>query len=337
MVHVSSGRKAARSKGLQRIAIAAALLGLACTACNKPHAASDKQPPASAEAPASAASNGGLAHTKPAPPDVAAPPADAQKSASGLAWKVLAPGTGSERPGLWDRVTFDYTGWTADGKMIDSTEVEGNPGQAKAPITIKVASGLRGWVEGLQTMVVGERRRFWLPEALAFQGQPNRPAGPMVYELALRKIERMESPPVTPPDVAGPPADAEKTESGLRFKVLTPGKGDRRPSPTESVRVHFNGWLTDGTPVGTSNDYKDGYMLNLSGTIKGLSEGISLMVAGEKRRFWIPQELAFAGQRGAPPGMLVYEVELLDVPAPPSAPPVEQKAAEQKKAAKKAK
>src|SRR3712207_6378824 len=63
----------------------------------------------------------------PAPPDVAAPPADAQKTPSGLASKVLTPGTGKDHPGPEDRVKVHYTGWTKDGKMFDSSIVRKEP------------------------------------------------------------------------------------------------------------------------------------------------------------------------------------------------------------------
>ena len=63
----------------------------------------------------------------PAPPDVAAPPADAAKTASGLATKVLEPGTGKDHPGKDDLVTVHYTGWTTDGKMFDSSVARGKP------------------------------------------------------------------------------------------------------------------------------------------------------------------------------------------------------------------
>ena len=58
----------------------------------------------------------------PAPEDVAAPPADAEKTASGLASKILTPGKGSTRPAKTDLVTVHYTGWTTDGKMFDSSQ-----------------------------------------------------------------------------------------------------------------------------------------------------------------------------------------------------------------------
>ncbi len=49
--------------------------------------------------------------------------------------------------------------------------------------------------------------------------------------------------------------------------------------------------------------------------IKGWSEGVQLMVQGEKRRFWIPGDLAYGDhpKRGQPAGMLVFDVELLKI------------------------
>ena len=63
----------------------------------------------------------------PAPKDVAAPPADATKTASGLATTVMKPGTGKEHPAREDMVTIDYTGWTTDGQMFDSSVSRGKP------------------------------------------------------------------------------------------------------------------------------------------------------------------------------------------------------------------
>ena len=57
-----------------------------------------------------------------APADVAAPPSDAVKTASGLATKVLRVGSGKERPTAASRVTVHYTGWTTDGKSFDSSD-----------------------------------------------------------------------------------------------------------------------------------------------------------------------------------------------------------------------
>ena len=104
------------------------------------------------------------AQTPPAPPDVAAAPADAKKTASGLASKVITPGTGKGHPARTDLVTVNYTGWTTDGKMFDSSIARGKP--ATFPLDRVIA----GWTEGVQLMVAGETRRFWIPEALAYKG-----------------------------------------------------------------------------------------------------------------------------------------------------------------------
>jgi peptidylprolyl isomerase len=113
------------------------------------------------------------------PKDVAAIPADAQKTASGLASKVLKKGTGSDHPKESSTVKVDYTGWTTDGKMFDSSVTRGQP--AQFPLKGVIA----GWTEGVQLMVVGEKRRFWIPEELAYKGRPGAPQGMLVFDVEL--------------------------------------------------------------------------------------------------------------------------------------------------------
>jgi len=118
----------------------------------------------------------------PAPPDVAAPPAGARKTASGLASKVIAPGTGSRHPGPTSRVQVHYSGWTTDGKMFDSSVTRGRP--SEFPLNRVIP----GWTEGLQLMVEGEKRRLWIPEELAYKGRPRKPAGMLVFDVELLSI-----------------------------------------------------------------------------------------------------------------------------------------------------
>jgi FKBP-type peptidyl-prolyl cis-trans isomerase len=122
--------------------------------------------------------------TIPAPPDVAAPPADALRTPSGLASKVLQVGLGSMHPDLRSTVTVNYTGWTTDGRMFDSSVVRNQP------LTIAVTGVIPGWTEGLQLMVVGEKRRFWIPANLAYgdHPQPGFPAGMLVFDIELIDI-----------------------------------------------------------------------------------------------------------------------------------------------------
>jgi peptidylprolyl isomerase len=96
------------------------------------------------------------------PRDVAAPPADALRTPSGLASKVLRIGFGSGRPGPRTRVLIHYTGWTSDGKMFETTLKTGKP------VVVSVDQVIPAWTEGLQLMVPGEKRRFWAPPNQVF-------------------------------------------------------------------------------------------------------------------------------------------------------------------------
>jgi peptidylprolyl isomerase len=118
--------------------------------------------------------------------------------------------------------------------------------------------------------------------------------------------------PQAPPDVKGPPADAEKTASGLAFRILQPAEGDARPQPTDFVSVHYSAWTTDGKAFDSTSSRGRPSLLALERIMKGMNEGIQLMVVGERRRFWIPEALAFEGMSGRPEGMVVLDIELLD-------------------------
>ena len=248
----------------------------------------------------------------PPPDDVAAPPADAEKTASGLASKVLEPGKGTTHPAKTDLVTVHYTGWTSDGKMFDSSRTEGKP--ATFPLDKVIA----GWTEGVQLMVAGEKRRFWIPEELAYKGKAGRPAGMLVFDVELISFKAPPSkdtssdPTKAPDDVQRAPADAKRTGSGLSYKILRPGTGTEHPEATSSVTVHYAGWTTDGKLFDSSYPRHEPATFKLNRVIPGWTEGLQLMVEGEKRRFWIPEALAYAGQ-GPVSGDLVFDVELIKI------------------------
>ncbi len=242
--------------------------------------------------------------TIPAPPDVASPPKDAQLTDSGLASKVLQEGSGTLRPVAADSVKVHYTGWLTDGKMFDSSVLRGRP------ITFELSRVIAGWTEGLQLMVVGEKRRLWIPEELAYKGQAGRPAGMLVFDVEL--LDVIESPKV-PANVAAVPEDAEVTKSGLASVVLKAGTGTVHPKAKNTVEVHYSGWTTDGKMFDSSVSRGKPAKFPLNRVIAGWTEGVQLMVEGEKRRFWIPEKLAYKGKAGAPAGMLVFDVELLSI------------------------
>jgi FKBP-type peptidyl-prolyl cis-trans isomerase len=116
-----------------------------------------------------------------------------------------------------------------------------------------------------------------------------------------------------PPDVAAPPADAIRTPTNLAYKVLTPGTGTRHPRPNSTVTVHYTGWTTDGKTFDSSVTRGQPATFGLDQVIPGWTEGVQMMVEGEKRRFWIPSNLAYNNQPGMPQGMLVFDVELIRI------------------------
>ncbi|MEI9949492.1 MAG: FKBP-type peptidyl-prolyl cis-trans isomerase [Pseudomonadota bacterium] len=261
------------------------------------------EPPPAAEPPAQP-------NAIPAPADVAAPPADAKTTATGLKLKVLKAGTGQDRPKDGDRVSVHYSGWTKDGKMFDSSVARGTP------TTFGVNEVIPGWTEALKLMVVGEKSRLWIPGKLAYGDRPQMagaPTGDLTFDVELLEIVK---PPATPTDVKAPPATAKKTASGLAYRVLKPGTGKIHPTAANRVTVHYSGWSTDGKMFDSSVARGEPATFSLGGVIKGWTEGVQLMVVGEKTRFWIPGSLAYGDkpQRpGAPAGMLVFDIELLNI------------------------
>jgi peptidylprolyl isomerase len=247
-----------------------------------------------------------------APADVAAPPKDAERTKTGLTSKVLVKGSGKARPTPADRVKVHYTGWTKDGRMFDSSVQRGEPTE------FGVSQVIPGWTEGLQLMVQGEKRRLWIPSKLAYGDapmMPGAPAGDLVFDVELIELVQAPPPPEVPKDVKAPPKDAKKTASGLAYKVLKKGTGKTHPSATSRVTVHYSGWTPDGKMFDSSVTRGSPASFSLSGVIPGWTEGVQLMVEGEKTRFWIPGKLAYGDnpRPGAPAGNLVFDVELLAI------------------------
>lgn len=241
--------------------------------------------------------------TKPAPPpDLNAPPADAQKSVDGLISKQLEAGTPGEYPGDGDYIHVRYAVWKAsDGSVIDYTRTEG-------PAFVELAKLLPGMRELFEQMTPGEKRRAWIPASLGGGKIAN--GETFVVDGQLVDIVHR---PVTPPDVAVPPADAIKTESGLAYKILRLGTGSVHPKKHDKVLVDYSGWTTDGRMFDTSILRGDPAEFPLTEVVPGWTEGLQLMTEGEKVRFWIPEKLAYKGKAGMPSGMLVFDVELLKI------------------------
>lgn len=116
----------------------------------------------------------------------------------------------------------------------------------------------------------------------------------------------------------GQRAEVTTTASGLQYEVLQEGAaGGSMPSATDTVTVHYHGTLIDGTVFDSSVDRGEPASFPLNGVIAGWTEGVQLMKAGDKFRFFIPSDLAY-GANGAggligPSATLIFDVELLEV------------------------
>ncbi|RTR40928.1 FKBP-type peptidyl-prolyl cis-trans isomerase [Shewanella canadensis] len=106
------------------------------------------------------------------------------------------------------------------------------------------------------------------------------------------------------------------TDSGLQYQVLAKGDGTNHPKATDTVTVHYHGTLIDGTVFDSSVERGEPIDFPLNRVIKGWTEGVQLMVTGEKTRFFIPSELAY-GNRNAGKitggSVLIFDVELISI------------------------
>jgi FKBP-type peptidyl-prolyl cis-trans isomerase len=244
-----------------------------------------------------------FAAEKPQPPaDLTTPPADAEKRESGLVTKVLAKGTGTAHLADDGLAVMRFTVWKSDGTLVQ---------HVAPPQTVMLGRTkmLPGWGEAVQQMVAGETRRAWIPASLG----AGRIKEGETFVIDTELVEVMENPAKAPEDVAAAPADVTTTPSGLAYKVLRAGTGTRKPNRRNTVEVHYTGWTMDGKMFDSSIQRGETTTFPLDAVIRGWTEGLQLMVEGEKTRFWIPARLAYGNERGKPQGMLVFDVELVRI------------------------
>ncbi len=115
---------------------------------------------------------------------------------------------------------------------------------------------------------------------------------------------------------ADAPKSFAKTNSGLEYRVLRAGSG-QKPAATNTVAVHYHGWLDNGSVFDSSYKRGESIEFPLNRVIPGWTEGMQLVGKGGMIELQIPSEIGY-GARGAPPvippnATLHFVVELLDV------------------------
>ena len=240
---------------------------------------------------------------------------------SGLQYQVLEEGAqDGASPLASDLVTVHYVGTLRSGAEFDSSRARGEP--ARFPLNRVI----RGWTEGLQLMSEGDTYRFFIPPDLAYGASGSGPLiGPneaLIFDVELIKVTNPERNLQAANDFLADNANKEgvkTTDSGLQYMILSEGGGDgKSPEATDTVEVHYQGTLLDGSEFDSS--YKRGQTIEfpLNRVIPGWTEGVQLMSEGDKYRFFIPPALGY-GESGTPGGpigpneALIFEVELVAV------------------------
>ena len=131
-------------------------------------------------------------------------------------------------------------------------------------------------------------------------------------EVAVKNKQEGEAFLVANRDVEG----VIETTSGLQYIILNKGEGTTYPTSTDSVKVHYHGTLLNGMVFDSSVDRNQPISFGLNQVIKGWTEGVQLMVVGDKYRFFIPSGLAYGNSSAGkitPASTLIFEVELLAI------------------------
>ena len=242
----------------------------------------------------------------PAPKPLAAPPANAQETASGMSYVVIKPAADASKLAAGPFIEFTADVWSADG-VTRANSRESGP---QLVLVQRLAREQPGLARALLTSPVGETRRWWFQADRLKPGYAGMPDLPHVVDLTVLGTK---DPLQTPADLTSPPADALRTPSGIVYRVLKRGPGGPKPTLSSTVEIHYSGWTSYGRMFDSSVQRDVRAVFPLDKLILGWQEGVPLMSPGDTFRFWIPGSLGYDGapaSPNAPRGTLVFDITL---------------------------
>jgi peptidylprolyl isomerase len=107
-----------------------------------------------------------------------------------------------------------------------------------------------------------------------------------------------------------------ETASGLQYQILEKGEGTEHPSATSKVTVHYHGTLLDGSVFESTVEGGNPISFGLNQVISGWTEGVQLMVVGDKFKFFIPANLAYGNTTSGKikaGSLIMFEITLLNI------------------------
>ncbi|MAB84106.1 MAG: hypothetical protein CMJ24_11840 [Phycisphaerae bacterium] len=179
-----------------------------------------------------------------------------------------------------------------------------------------------GWTASLNGMRVGDSRKIWA-DSSTVPSQQMAQGAPIVFDLTLEGIDQFMTVPPTDelPGATVGEVVVQSSDSGLQWYDVVEGDG-ASPGPDDRVKVHYSGWLVDGTPFDSSKKTGVPFTVNMQGgVIPGWLEGLKTMKVGSTRKLIIPQQLAYGwnprpGSPIPPGATLIFDVEMLEIEDP---------------------
>lgn len=250
---------------------------------------------------------------------------NAQKTESGLYYKITKKGTG-ENATARTKVSVNYTGMLLNGEKFDSNVDPQFSHVQPFEFMLGTGSVIKGWDEGIALLNKGAKATLYIPSNLAYgtnSPSPKIPANSvLIFEVEL--VDVFEQPKAIPLSeyLAKNKIKAQKTASGLYYKIDKEGTGPQAKSG-QKVSVNYTGMLMNGDKFDSNVDPQFNhvqpfeFVLGTGSVIKGWDEGIALLKKGSKATLYIPAELAYGANSPSPKipanSPLIFEVELADI------------------------